>query len=132
MSTSALLTVPQVADIIGLSPKTVWGWVLTGQIGSTRIRGARRIERQTVEELIRQGRNITGELPKIRGRKGKPGPGRPAGCKNKPKVKTPPADSAVGRIGAQAAPAPRSALSGWPSIEAQRQAVVLAKAQSRK
>jgi excisionase family DNA binding protein len=50
-----LLTVPQAADELGLSARTVWAWIYARKLGVVRLGRAVRIPRTAIESLIEAG-----------------------------------------------------------------------------
>jgi excisionase family DNA binding protein len=50
-----LLTVPQAADEMGLSARTVWAWIYARKLGVVRLGRAVRIPRTAIETLIEAG-----------------------------------------------------------------------------
>ena len=50
-----LLTVPQAATEMGLSARTVWGWVYQRKIGVVRLGRAVRIPQKAIDDLIELG-----------------------------------------------------------------------------
>jgi excisionase family DNA binding protein len=50
-----LLTVPQAANEMGLSDRTVWAWIYARKLGIVRLGRAVRIPRTAIEDLIEAG-----------------------------------------------------------------------------
>jgi excisionase family DNA binding protein len=50
-----LLTVPQAANEMGLSARTVWAWVYARKLGVVRLGRAVRIPQKAIDELIEFG-----------------------------------------------------------------------------
>lgn len=57
-----LLSVPQAADQLGLSPKTVWSWVYQRRIGVVRLGRSVKISQAAIDELIHEG-TIPAQVP---------------------------------------------------------------------
>jgi len=55
MPPSKLLKVPAAAEMLDLSPKTIWQWVLLRRIGVVRLGRAVRIPISEIERLIEEG-----------------------------------------------------------------------------
>jgi len=58
--TDRLLTVPQVAEAIALSPYTVWRMVLTGRLPSHKLGRSRRVAEADVRRLLAETRQEGG------------------------------------------------------------------------
>jgi excisionase family DNA binding protein len=50
-----LMTVPEAAAALSVSPKTLWAWIYSRKIGSTLIGRSRRIPVQAVHDLVERG-----------------------------------------------------------------------------
>lgn len=50
-----LLKVPEAADILALSPKTVWQWIGERRIGVVRLGRAVRVPLSEIERLMEEG-----------------------------------------------------------------------------
>lgn len=59
MTESALLTLPQAAERLGVSRRTVEREIAAGNIPSIRIRGARKIASRDLEDYIARSRHYT-------------------------------------------------------------------------
>ncbi len=58
--TDRLLTVPQVAEALSLSPYTVWRMVLTGRLPSHKLGRSRRVAERDVAALVAASRQEEG------------------------------------------------------------------------
>lgn len=70
--TERLLTVPAVAELLALSPYTVWRLVLDGRLASHKIGRSRRIAESDVQNMLAQSREVGGKamgrgVPSARG-----------------------------------------------------------------
>jgi excisionase family DNA binding protein len=52
---SKLLTVQESADQLGLSARTIWGWIYERKVEVVRLGRAVRIKQSSLDELIEQG-----------------------------------------------------------------------------
>ena len=55
MATGKLLKVPEAADALALSPKTIWQWIGERRIGVVRLGRAVRIPQSEIERLLEKG-----------------------------------------------------------------------------
>jgi excisionase family DNA binding protein len=50
-----MMTVPEAAEALALSQKTIWAWVHSRQLSSVKLGRSRRIPADAVRELIERG-----------------------------------------------------------------------------
>jgi excisionase family DNA binding protein len=50
-----LLTVPESAEQLGLSVRTIWGWIYERRLDVVRLGRAVRIKQSSIDQLIEQG-----------------------------------------------------------------------------
>ena len=55
MSTARLLKVPEAAEMLALSPKTVWQWIGERRIGVVRLGRAVRVPQSEIDRLMEDG-----------------------------------------------------------------------------
>jgi excisionase family DNA binding protein len=54
----SLLTVKQVAAMLGVSSRTVWRMIAEGQLKAVRVRGCTRVYLQSVEEYLKRNEQV--------------------------------------------------------------------------
>ena len=57
-----LKTVPDSADLLSVSPKTLWAWIASGRIGVVRLGRCVRIKNSEIERLIEEGSTPAREI----------------------------------------------------------------------
>lgn len=57
-NTTRLLKVPDVAELLSISPRTVRSWVYRGLIPSIKINGALRFDKATLEKIIKEASHV--------------------------------------------------------------------------
>ena len=50
-----LLTVPEVAEILNVTPTTIWRWLYEGRIPSFKVRGLRRFSPKALNKWLNEG-----------------------------------------------------------------------------
>jgi excisionase family DNA binding protein len=55
MSTAKLFKVPEAAELLALSPKTIWQWILERRLGVVRLGRAVRVPLSEIERLVHEG-----------------------------------------------------------------------------
>jgi excisionase family DNA binding protein len=57
-----LMTVPDSADLLSVSPKTLWAWISAGRIGVVRLGRCVRIKNSEIQRLIEEGSTPAREI----------------------------------------------------------------------